>query len=71
MVVIHATMSYLRVRLGVLDEVENDPRRLLRPAALASGRHKGVLVLVARHLRGLAREYKGREREREWSAKTT
>lgn len=42
--------SYLRVRLGVLDEVENDPRRLLRPAALASGRHEGVLVLVAGHL---------------------
>lgn len=43
--------SHLGVRLGVLDEVENDAGRLLRPAALASGRHEGVLVLVSRHLK--------------------
>lgn len=42
--------SHLRVRLGVLHQVENDPCRLLRPAALAAGGHSGVLVLVARHL---------------------
>lgn len=43
-------LSRLSVRLGVLDEVKDDPGGLLRPAALASGRHEGVLVLVPRHL---------------------
>lgn len=43
-------VSYLRVRLGVPDKVENDAGRLLGPAALASGRHEGVLLLVTRHL---------------------
>lgn len=58
--------SYLRVRLSVPDEVENDARRLLRPAALASGRHKGVLVLVTRHLPrgGMNGGYQTRENDK-------
>lgn len=44
------TDTYLRVRLRVPDKVKNDARRLLGPAALASGRHGCVLVLVTGHL---------------------
>lgn len=49
--VVHVERLALRVRLRVPDEVKDDARCLLGPAALAPGRHERVLVLVPRHLR--------------------